>query len=736
MANQQLHTINLSKWLWMVVSGLLFFVSMLAFVPGSTFVHATSTVSIAAEEFNGTRHALLISASKYPSLPKHFQLKGPEHDAELVWATLADNGFKQENITVLADNIEVEGAKSPTLAAITGALDELAKDVKAGDFVYVHFAGHGSQQPARTKDGADAEADGLDEIFLPSDIGKWNDGTSKVDNALEDNVVGEKLGAIRDKGAFVWVVFDSCHSGTMTRDIKVDVQERRIDPLVLGVPEGELNEVKGDALRTRGNPVLESPLDNITTQGDNKRGGLVAFYAAQTTETTPEMRLPRGEPGRQSHGLFTFTLMSVVAQYPGITYQQAYEEILNRYQAKTSAPTPLAEGTDMNAPIFGTEEASAVTQWKLTSQSDVLKVNAGSIHSVTTDSILAVVPGPTAKDEDVIGYVAVSSAGTMRSEVEPIAYKEKKPLAPESIPDGAYVRMDTPAISMKLNVALPSSQSKKFKAAIDVIKVDQDLGLLINWLAEGSDADLHLYEFNGRIYMLPPSAEFDKENPEKTTSIGLEHPELIATLLDNLHSVAKVSNLMRLTTYMGSAVDEERVEMTISVIRKKTGKKDVIRADQFPELLHGDKVTLEIKNNKKEAVDVTVLFVGSNYAVVPVYPYKSYHINRIEAGKSLMIKQRRKNYSFEIDANESTGSERLILIAVEAEEKTKPSNFSFLAQPALKTRGAGTKDATSSLHGLLRQAGFGATNTRGIGMEEESNLEHGSMDVYGWTTSQ
>jgi hypothetical protein len=129
------------------------------------------------------------------------------------------------------------------------------------------------------------------------------------------------------------------------------------------------------------------------------------------------------------------------------------------------------------------------------------------------------------------------------------------------------------------------------------------------------------------------------------------------------------------------------------------------------------------------------LFVGSDYAVVPVYPYKSYHVNRIEAGKSLTIKQRGKDYSFEVDASVSTGSERLILIAVEAQEKTKPSNFAFLAQDALKTRGAGARGPTSSLHGLLNQAGFGeSTKTRGVRMEPESNLEHGSMDVYGWTT--
>src|SRR5690606_19996963 len=95
------------------------------------------------------------------------------------------------------------------------------------DFVYLHLSGHGAQQPERK---AGDETDGLDEIFLPVDIQKWADRASGVPNALVDDEIRDALDAIRAKGAFVWVVFDCCHSGTATRAVLVDDEmERKVE---------------------------------------------------------------------------------------------------------------------------------------------------------------------------------------------------------------------------------------------------------------------------------------------------------------------------------------------------------------------------------------------------------------------------------------------------------------------------------------------------------------------------
>ena len=180
-------------------------------------------------------YAVLIGASTYTNLDDRFWLVGPANDVELVSTYLTTNPhipFRHQNVTVLADG--VEGAQPPTLAAIRNSMDKLAAKVGPGDFVYLHFSGHGTQAPAASDQ---FELDGLDELFLPVDIGPWNDTTGTVENALVDDEIGQMIGALRSRGATVWAVFDSCHSGTLTRSVvDEDVRLRRLAPSDLGIP--------------------------------------------------------------------------------------------------------------------------------------------------------------------------------------------------------------------------------------------------------------------------------------------------------------------------------------------------------------------------------------------------------------------------------------------------------------------------------------------------------------------
>ena len=178
-----------------------------------------------------TGYALIVGASKYTSLDERMQLEGPKYDAEMVSAYLKQKKtslFPVANVKVLADG--VAGAHSPTKAAIEEAMASIAQKVSVGDFVYLHFSGHGSRQPAKVGDLT--ETDGLDEMFLPSDIGAWDDTVGAVKNALIDDEIGTLIGGIRNKGAFVWVVFDSCHSGTVTRGAPAgeEMRMRQVEP--------------------------------------------------------------------------------------------------------------------------------------------------------------------------------------------------------------------------------------------------------------------------------------------------------------------------------------------------------------------------------------------------------------------------------------------------------------------------------------------------------------------------
>jgi len=328
-----------------------------------------------------TGHALIIGVSRYPSLDEQMQLDGPKYDSELVASYLRKQRprlFMPENIKVLADG--VAGGQTPSRDNIEQGMAAIARKAGTGAFVYLHFSGHGSQPPS--KPGDPTEPDGRDELFLPADIGAWDDTVGTVKNALVDDEIGRMIGAIRKKGAFVWVVFDSCHSGTVTRSASIgdDVRMRKVAPSALGIPQAALDDADRNVVKTRGKGAGdELPFVNLS-EADGRMGGLVAFYAAQSTEQAPEMRLPQGEDDRKPHGLFTFTLLQTITEHPGISYRRAAQEVLQRYSAMNlDRPTPLFEG-DLDARVFGSGAVEEKPQWPLERRNGEIRIPAGSLR--------------------------------------------------------------------------------------------------------------------------------------------------------------------------------------------------------------------------------------------------------------------------------------------------------------------------------------------------------------------
>jgi len=243
----------------------------LALAPLGLFAMAQASPALAR-----TNHALIVASTQYVNYPERDWLNGPLNDAMLTQSYLLDHApvkFRPDDVTVLAS---APGYEQPTRDAIMTALAELARAASAGDFVYLQLAGHGSQQPALNDP---SEPDGMDEIYLPMDVGKWVDMDKGAPGAITDDEIGAALDAIRAKGAFVWAVFDHCQSGTVTRAFEDDsVRDRRLDPRDLGVPEAVLAQVAAGAEATRGGPLEEAFLE--PNAGTAATGGLVAFFAA------------------------------------------------------------------------------------------------------------------------------------------------------------------------------------------------------------------------------------------------------------------------------------------------------------------------------------------------------------------------------------------------------------------------------------------------------------------------
>ena len=643
-------------------------------------------------------YALLIGANQYPNLEERWWLKGPANDVQLVaqyLTTEAPVPFASDNVTVLSDG--VAGSTPPTLEAIRGAFANLTAEVQPGDFVYLHFSGHGTQAPAL--DPA-TELDGLDELFLPVDIGPWSDQVGAVENALVDDEIGALIDGLRAKGANVWAVFDSCHSGTATRAVtsaEDDVRVRQLPPEALGI---DVDAV--EVSRSVDPRATEAPFD-----GGAGEGSFVAFFAAQTNEVTPEKNLPRGKPGRKPQGVFTWTLMETLAEYPNATYGQLGQEVLRRYAVKNLAKsTPLFEG-DLDQVVFGGESGARVSQWQAEVTDAGFVIPAGTLHGLSEGTVLAVMGSAAASDGEALGFVELTSVETFFSSARAVE-KDGKVL-PAELPKGITLRKLDEALDFTLTVALPRTGSGPADALLSVLaELQAAAGARLSFVAADKEADLRLAVLPDSprpdaIWVLPATGLAEDLGTTPSVSTGdKDGADLAAVLADTLVTMARAQNLLKLAGAVGASNPDVAVELLTRTPEDRT-----LRPLPFapvPTLVPEDEVHVLAKNNGDGPVDVNVLYIGADWSV------SHWFSGRLQPGDEL-----RKGL-FKISAD-VLGHERMLVVVTPAKPQSPVEDLSYLAQDALET----TRAVGGTAFGAaLAEAGFGQTTRGAIALTDDS----------------
>lgn len=726
-----------------------------------SLVQASSAWAQAVIGNGRTNHALIVAVTDYPDLPPGAKLIGPNNDAQLVRAFLTSSSpvrFEPENVTVLADGLE--NAASPTRAAIRAALDGLADRVGSGDFVYLQFSGHGAQQPAMDPS---LEPDGMDEIFLPRDTGMWKDRSKGVPNALIDKEVRDHLQAIRDKGAFIWAVFDCCHSGTMTRAVGLvdgEETERKIHFTELGITEEAMAAAAAQgegATRGTGEPApRQNALGMATPTGAHSiaPGGMVAFFAAQTTETTPEMPLPRGSEDATRLGLFTYTLLAKVAENPAMTYRQLGQAILQSYTADNrTRPTPLFEG-DLDKPVFGTADVDRIAQWALKVEGNTLQIPAGQIHRLSPGAKLAILPQPGSPIEDAVGYVEVKSATNLTSRLTPVAHGGLPAIAVADIPPGAYARLTELTIGFELVVARPdlsggefSAEAELINAALEAIAEGDEVPVNLRFVDASQDADVKIAVMSemdvgimiadqlkgaeaekaqaaraslgttARVWLLPPSAELSLDDDRRAPSLaidGLDADEIRRKLADTLVTIFRATSLARLAA--ASDFRDDEVTVGFKILASDTGETLPLMAGDLPIVHPDDQVHIEARNGSTRPVDINVLYIGSDYSIGHMYA------ERLVSGAEIDMPLLAFN-------GDSYGMERMVVVLSEAAPQTPVEELSFLEQVGLRQRTRAAGIGSASFSDLLRDVA-NAPATRGAARIGEKTGARGAVLIF------
>lgn len=319
-------------------------------------------------DLHATTRALLIGVSGYPNLAPVKRLKGPANDVQLLRASLLDSGMQATDITVLADGVPGSSAL-PTRNQILAQLRALADRSQPEDWAIMYFSGHGSQQPQPQNEivrpGAYIEPDGLDEIFLPYDVGQWNAKLSKVDGALVDDEIGVALEYFHKRNVKFWVIFDTCHAGDMAKSVSpipVDAKPRFVDPVELGVPGALLQEAKRTAMQQSANANGKT-WNGFSRQASRSLAVGAAldrrfiFYASQPDEPAAEepLAIPvafgQSKAGeRRYFGLFTYLIAKELPKWRG-DFEELAHQVRDAYSSRPY-PTPSFEGNLSIVPNF------------------------------------------------------------------------------------------------------------------------------------------------------------------------------------------------------------------------------------------------------------------------------------------------------------------------------------------------------------------------------------------------
>ena len=271
------------------------------------------------------RRALLIGINEYAT-DAFPDLRGAVNDVETTERILTSRfGFAPADVTVLTD---AEATRDRILAALA----ELADIAAPGDFVYIHYSGHGSQVADQNGDETD---DGMDETLLP------HDGRTDGVPDITDDEIGEILWRMRARKAVL--VLDSCHSGTATRGA---------GPVTRAVPPDTRTELYRDpaAGATKAVVRLDTP----------ERWVLLTGAAAHQNAVD-------GPLDGRFHGFFSYALTRALEGVgAGATPRDLHEEVgrtLERLSAKLGGmtlPEPQFEAPSdlLDAPLFPAGQAA------------------------------------------------------------------------------------------------------------------------------------------------------------------------------------------------------------------------------------------------------------------------------------------------------------------------------------------------------------------------------------------
>jgi hypothetical protein len=369
------------------------------------------------------KRALLVGVNKYPNLPDHSQLRGCVNDVRVMKALLEDSfQFPPENINVLTD-------EQATEQGIRAAMERLLADCTGDDLVVFHYSGHGSQVAAKGE-----KPRGYDESIMPYDSGRMNPSFPRQvePRDIRDTEIRDWLARLARKTPHVTLIFDSCHSGSITRSAHDSDEAGTIlrwippDPLPGGGGQAPaaVGGERGASREAAGGAWLPP-------------GGVYVLLAACAADQGAYELEHAGEGSPRRHGAFTFYLTEEINQADGrTTYLDIWERVADKVTGRFMRQTPHIEGR-RDALIFGVEEFSPMRYLLVEGREGAeLRLKGGAVHGLAVGSRFEIYPAGTKRvagfEGARLGSAEVTSVGSVGSRARIIEEVSAGAVAPNA----------------------------------------------------------------------------------------------------------------------------------------------------------------------------------------------------------------------------------------------------------------------------------------------------------------
>jgi hypothetical protein len=566
-----------------------------------------------------SRWALLIGIDHYSQLGERWDLSGCVSDVEVMAQLLIDRfAFPAEQVTRLVDG-------AATQAAILAAMDSLVARVKPGDAVILHYSGHGSQALSSDSD----EVDGLDETIVPSDAVRTGDGLNLLD--IRDKQINAWLERLTAVTHNVTLIFDSCHSGGVTRDA-LGAKARWLPP---GLPTGDR---EGSATRQAARPRSAPAPGPSGWLPLGQRYVLLA--GCGSSESSFELAAPGAD--RLHHGALTYFLSRELASAgAGTTYRDVFEAAAVRVAANCSLQHPQLEG-EADRTLFGFDRIEPMRYVPVRERSgDQVVLGAGHAVGLSSGSTWAVYPAGTKQagaGEQPIGKVEITAVQSVTARGKVI--EEKSPAAIAAGARAIELSHAYGDLSLAVRILPPRAGEPQCEALAEAIKTS----CVLRPARAGEEAA-------ATVHLLAPRREATDPVPqagrieEPTWAVVGRGGELILPLTpvrpgSDGRLVENLGKRVRYLAAVKACNPAPYLQNAIGcvLLRQRDDGEWVAAAgtgaDERPVYTAGESIAFELTNRSQLPLYFHVLDLGLTGRISPLYPVPGID-KAVPAGKSI-----------------------------------------------------------------------------------------------------